>query len=142
MEWPNNFANDQIIVRKYFQLPICPSALHSLFWIKPILVEEFSDWYFYMHSLWYPYILRHTFVVFVVETSEESNTPDGYYLIYYKHWSLTETGFFSQLICYITLFLFMVALLKCCHILIYDGSDDSNEGLSIKADNGYVSGVL
>ena len=74
-----------------------------------------------------------------VDTSEDS---DGYYLVYYKHWSLTETGFVSQLFCYVTLFLFMVALLKCCHILVHDGSDDGSEGLSIKADNGYVSSVL
>ena len=80
--------------------------------------------------------------LFTVDTSEESDTPDGYYLVYYKHWSLTQTSFLSQLACYITLFLFMVALLKCCHMLLYDGSDDADEGLSVKADNGYVSGVL
>ena len=81
-----------------------------------------------------------------VETSQKSDSSNGYYLIYYKQWSLTQTGLFPQLICYITLFLFMVALLKCCHMLVYDGSDDgnddSNEGLSIRADDSYVSSVL
>lgn len=118
---PNNFANVKTLVKKF-------GHLSDVLWIS---------------FLWYSYILIFLYIeaciVVTVETSEESNTPDGYYLVYYKHWSLTETGFFSQLICYITLFLFMVALLKCCHILIYD---DSNEGLSVKADNGYVSGVL
>ena len=81
--------------------------------------------------------------IITADTSEYSDlSSGGYYLIYYKQWSLTQAGFFSQLICYITIFLFMVALLKCCHMLITDDSDDNNEGLSIKADNGYVSGVL
>jgi len=81
-------------------------------------------------------------VYYVVADAENSDPPTGYYLIYYKHWSLTQIGFFSQLICYVTLFLFIAALLKCCHMLISDDSDDNNEGLSIKADNGCVSDVL
>ena len=79
---------------------------------------------------------------FTVETSQKSDSSNGYYLVYYKQWSLTQTGLFPQLICYVTLFLFMVALLKCCHMLVYDSSDDGSEGLSIKADDSYVSSVF
>lgn len=73
-----------------------------------------------------------------VSDISDTASSNGYYLVYYNHWSLTEFGFLSQLLCYIALFLFMVALLKCCHVLLSEGDDDEdNNKLSVSAD--YVS---